>query len=56
MKEFGSIFFFGQNDSYETSFGYKLWYIELSGVNIFVYLILTNAQDCKLKDYFHRFY
>ena len=37
-------------------FRYKLWYIEISGVNNFVYLILTNVPDCTLSDHLRRFY
>ena len=47
MKEFGSEKnIFWQNDSYE-NLDY-IYDIELSGVNNFVYLILTNVPDCKL--------
>ena len=51
MKEFGSEkIFFDKMTSMRTKifFRYKHSDIELSGVNYFVYLILTNVPDCKL--------
>ena len=39
----------------KTIYLYKLIYIELSVVNNFVYLILTNVPDCKFKDHLQRF-
>ena len=50
MKEFGSecfFFFFDKMTSMIFSL-IRLLYIELLGVNNFVYLILTNVPDCKL--------
>ena len=50
MKEFGSKNNFDKMTAMRTSVfsKYKLWYIELSGVKNFMYLILTNVPDSKL--------
>ena len=53
MKEFE------YNDIYENLhyFSYISFdVIELSGVNYFLYLILTNVPNYKLKDHLHRLY